>query len=257
MKSLSKIFKASHIQLDAEHAVKIDNTSVMEPPQQVVSGAYPVERPENERLAAVRKARAEAEAILRRAMDEAEQIRTIAEAERERLCEETLAQSRKEGYAEGYGKGVAEAEALKQEAQRLCEETLAERERTYAAIEPEMVELTLGIIKKLLGNAVSLCPQTVVNLIRQGLAEATITGTLTVRVAKADYEIVAAEKETLSAAAEGVEIELVRDVSLAPSDCIIETPFGNIDCSLDGQYESLTRNIKYILNASQTGKKID
>jgi flagellar biosynthesis/type III secretory pathway protein FliH len=38
----------------------------------------------------------------------------------------------------------------------------------------------------------------------------------------------------------------VKDLSLNPTDCIIETPYGNIDCSLERQMQDLIENLYYI-----------
>jgi len=247
---LSKIFKAAGIRLDTENTVTIDvprfDQNAAESP-----AANAATRTQSEYDRILNQAQSEGARIIREAHVNAAQMREKAEAERERLREETYAKAHEEGFDEGYGKGAAEADLLKAEAHRLHEETLAEQKRTYAAIEPDMVDLTLSIVKKLLGDVADIHPQVIANLIRQGIAESTSTGALVIRISREDYETVAADKDALTAAAEGADIELVRDLSLAKSDCIIETVYGNIDCSLDRQYEAVKQNLRYIWNAAK------
>jgi len=197
------------------------------------------------------QAESEAARLIHEAAVAADTMKQEAAEESNRLREEILETAQKQGYADGFGKGDEEHKRVVAEAERLRAETLKERERTYAAIEPDMIALMLGITKKILGDAADINPQVISNLIRQGLAEATLTGTLTLRVSKEDYETVMADKEQLVAIAEGSHIEIVRDISLAKSDCIIETAYGNIDCSLDRQFESFAQHIRYIMNAAK------
>ena len=260
MRLLSKIFKASGIQME-EQSVTIE-VPRFTGDAYTARGKTPEERKAQEALDILSRARGEHVRILDQAESEAarlihkasiavEDMNREAEAERKRLYDELFDTARQEGYDEGFNTGKAKADLLIAEAERFRAETLAERERTYAAIEPDMVELILGITRKLLGDAADMHPQVVTNLIRQGLAEATLTGSLTLRVSKDDYEAVTADKEQLVAIAEGAHIEIVRDISLTRGDCIIETNYGNIDCSLERQYESFARNMRYIMNAAK------
>jgi len=255
---LSKIFKASGIQMDTQTKtieipcfVKTDGGKMIAGNAQGREEVDVLSRVRSEHVRILDQAEAEAARMIREAAVGVEVMRRDAEAEREHLRAEVRETAWKQGYDEGFRDGDAERNRIVAEAERLQAETLAECERAYAAIEPDMVALTLGITRKLLGDAVAINPQVVLNLIRQGLAEATLTGTLTLRVSKDEYEIVAADKEQLVAMADGAHIEIVRDVSLAKSDCIIETAYGNIDCSLDRQYESFAQNMRYIMNAAK------
>jgi len=52
----------------------------------------------------------------------------------------------------------------------------------------------------------------------------------------------------LAAVEGGAEVEIVKDLSLGKAECIIETPYGSVDCSLEGQIEQMRESLMMILN---------
>jgi flagellar assembly protein FliH len=102
-----------------------------------------------------------------------------------------------------------------------------------------------------MGDAVEINPGVVTALIRAGFAGATLStkGEITVRVSAQDYEEVAAHKDEIMALVGGAaELSILQDMSLAPTDCLIDTPYGRIDCSLKPQYKALRENLVYLLS---------
>ena len=172
------------------------------------------------------------------------------EAEARRIYEE----NRQEGYQKGMEEAKAEGDAIKEEAQGVLDSAIREREETRQAVEPDAVNLIINIVDKLLGNSVKINPALVVTLIRQGFAGATLHGQVTIRVSENDYQETVAHRDEIVAAASGMaagggtaEIEIVRDLSLGPTDCIIDTPFGGIDVSLTPQFEALKEHLLFLL----------
>ncbi|MCL2699868.1 MAG: FliH/SctL family protein, partial [Defluviitaleaceae bacterium] len=84
-------------------------------------------------------------------------------------------------------------------------------------------------------------------IIRKGFSESKMSGDITIRVSDADYEATYESREEIQQYADaGAKLEILKDPSLTQGDCIIETPFGAIDCSLDQQSESLKKNLYFI-----------
>ena len=182
-------------------------------------------------------ARLEAEAMRKRAKEEIEQERTLA-----------LMDAKKSGYDEGYNEGEAAAKGLVDEAKRLKAETEAQREAAIKRLEPELVELIIRIVRKLVSDTMKLKPQVVMHLIRQGLAQSNFTGDITLRVSKEDYDNVVSNKDELLKLMErGADLIVTKDFSLNQGDCVIETPFGVIDSSLEMQFEEIRESLSLIL----------
>lgn len=208
------------------------------------------ENPEERARITLAKAGREAEQIVRNARSEAAAIIESAKEQAAEEAESIRAQARDEAYQEGYQKAETEGAAIMAQANQVLVNAERERDKMEAQMEPDMVRLVIDIVTKLLGDMVRLHPEAVVNLIRQGLSSATITGDVAVRVSPHDFEAVAEHKEVLLAMTDSsVKLDVVRDPSLQAADCVIETPFGNIDCGLNQQFESLRDNLTYILTA--------
>jgi flagellar assembly protein FliH len=252
MKSLSNIYKSRAVTIDKDNAISIEiMTFIPEPPEPEPPAATDEEIAES----AAEKARQ----LIKKAGAEAEQILKKARAEAEKLAAETVAAAnaeaggirsaaRKEGYDEGYSKAEAEGQKIIDEANKVLADARAERTRMQETLEPEMVTLVADIVKKLLGDTVALYPETIVNLIRQGIAGEKLTGPVQIRVCEDDFKTVIKVKEELAALADSsVQVEIVRDPSLKHTDCVVETPFGSIDVSLSQQFGALRDQLLFIL----------
>lgn len=196
----------------------------------------------------IKKAELEAKAIridaLKKAEEEIELRRHILKTE----IKEERSKSHDEGYKEGYDEGLKESLKLKEEAELIYENTIKEREELLKNIEGETINLIINIVKKLLDDTVEMNPDVILVLIKKGLAETTLSGDISIKVSSDDYEYVLKNKEKIVPFMDsGSKLEIIRDLSLRKSDCIIETPFGNIDCSLDEQFNLLKENLFFLL----------
>jgi flagellar assembly protein FliH len=222
------------------------------------AGLFKLKQEEEERRLSEEEALHQSERILASAESEAERLKTkvLADAENEAksIVSEAHAEASKiktEAYNEAYGnglkKGEEEAKLLVKDAEQIKAEAYIEKNKILNSAEPEAVELISSIVKKLVGDIYAVNPSVIMFLIRQGLAQVAAAGDITIHVSRQDYDGLIPNKEEILALAEaGTKIDIMRDVSLNPSDCVIETRFGNIDCSLNRQYEALKENLYYI-----------
>lgn len=194
---------------------------------------------------------AEAEETAREnAEREAEEIRAAAMSEASLIRD----RARNDGYNKGYEQGTAAAEAMKNEAASLLEDARNERERILAEIEPQVVDLTVDILDKILGDVKVIEPQVVLYLVKKGLSETKMSGEITVKVSDSEYDAVVDNKQLVpELAAASAKIEIVRDHSLASGDCVIETEFGNVDCSIDEQFKKVRESLYFMLSGGRQG----
>ena len=172
-----------------------------------------------------------------------------------RQADEEAAQIREDAKTAGYNDGITaaqkEADAIKSAAAQAKEDAEKDIQILRESLEPEIIDLVTAVLEKLLGTAKNLDPNLIINLIRQGLNIATITGEVVIYVSPEDYEITLANKNELLALTDGsVKLEIIKDLSLEQTDCIIETPLGNVDASLNQQFEAIKSNLSAILNNS-------
>ncbi len=243
---LSKIFKASEIVFSDKQLLELQNDDKIE--NEIKK---PIDKPNKEdtNLVAFKimeRARKEAAKIISSANIDAEIIleKYRKEAKFESVRIKELA--KEEGFAEGHKEGILELEKLRADAEKHIQEIKEKKESIYQELEPEILDLIISITDKLLNKAVEINPDIVLNLIRQGLNETTLSGEINIRVSPQRYDFVVKNKDKILMDNRS-KFEIIRDLSLKDSDCIIETSFGNIDCSLDEQFKLLKENLYMLL----------
>ena len=256
---MAKIYKAQTINLDTQNKVEIGPPKAEMPADEVkpdnsahlaaaIAADATQQHARNQAKDVLAGATKEAGITLAKAQEEAERIIREATLNMEQDRASVLLDAEKRGYSEGYDKGAAEAEALMAKANSIINETHVARQEAIKALEPELVELIIRIVRKLISDSMQLKPQVVLHLIRQGLAQSNFTGDVTLRVSKSDYDHVVANKALLLESVEGgADLDVLKDFSLNSGDCVIETPFGVIDSSLDMQFEEIRESLKLIL----------
>ncbi len=196
-----------------------------------------VENANDEANKIIDDAKAEAKNIIDDALND-------AEIQKERIFEE----ARNSGYEEGVRSAEAEMHSLKEQAQQALDDAVREKQEIIDGIESQIVDVVANVTQKLLSKTLDLDKSVILNLVKQGLSQTTVTGEVFIRVSEADYdEVLNNKSEFLNFIDGSTNFEVVKDFSLTKGDCVIETPFGNIDCSLSQQFEGLKRNLYYIL----------
>lgn len=198
--------------------------------------------------AVIQLAKEKSEYIIKQAQETAKQIIIQANNDASIEAEQIKEIARKEGYDFGYNSAIEEINPLKIQIQQELEAAISEKEETLKAIEPNIVKMVLQISKSIFGKALKTDPQTIVLLIKRGLSEANTTGKVFIHISRYDYEVA---QQNISKLSEFVdsnsELEILKDSSLDEGDCIIETSFGNVDCSFDQQFKSIKNELLYIL----------
>ena len=262
LSSSRRVMKPGTYTIDQENRVVLD--IVTPPSEAIIPGTGNVAADENmaeggsehHKVSAeeqskylVSQAKAQGEQIVQDAIIEGSTKRAdiIKKAEAEAV--QIHADAQDKGYKDGMDACAEEAQAIRAEAQQVLDSAYAERKAMEDSLEPEMVDIIMSITNKLIGDTIKLNPAVVINLIKQGLSASTITGDVIVYVSPQDFEQVLANKDELLTMTDGsVKLEIVKDLSLNPTDCVIETPFGNVDSSLGQQYDNLISDLTYILN---------
>lgn len=256
---MSKILKAPSIIIDNENKINIDVPTFskdinldfdysLEENESLDEDNYIDEKDSIDEEIILANAKNKADNIIKEAELEAEKIIEEAKIEAENIKMETFEESKKNGYNIGLEEAYAEVEGMKNATENEYNEALKQREIIIDSIEEDMVNLMEKILNKILGDSVNINPKVILSLIKQGLSKNTVSGDVFIHISKDDYDCALEEKETIISFTDGnTNIELIKDFSLNKGDCIIETPFGNIDCSLDQQFQNLKDNLYYIL----------
>ncbi len=199
---------------------------------------------------AIEKAGAEAEQLLAQANDQAQQIVQQAMAEAERQAGEMLEHARQQGHQEGYNAGIAEAQAVGEQAKRDYEAKAKELEKEYdeklRMMEPDLVEELTGIYEHVFTVDLSGYRSVINHLITNTMHALESSQTYLIHVSPDDYSALSMQKAQLrkdSNIPDGATMELVEDISLSKNQCLIETDDGIFDCSLTVQLDELKKKL--------------
>lgn len=205
-----------------------------------------VAREEREKISA--ELQQEKEDILASARQEAEEIIEQAREQVDVIQEQARAEGEKLGREEGKMQAALELEQkrqeLEEEYQGLCRELEEQREE----LEPVFANLVASLVKKITGVVCENKKDVILYLIGNAIKNLEKTKQIIIRVSKKDMGRVSSRRTTFKSIAKDVEeLDVVEDASLEENQCIIETDYKIIDCSLDAQLENLEEHIKMLV----------
>jgi len=190
---------------------------------------------------ALDEARAAAEKIKQDARDEA----AVLMVEASDQAEEDRRRAWQEGYAEGAAEGKRSfddqlAAKIKEDDEmlrRVISEVYSERERTFDAMEEDMVDLTLDIVRKVIRPAEEAIGGVFEPLIRNALKQMAPVEKVIIRVSPAEYERFFTAGSALFELESGTKVaaSFLRDASLSEGDCIIDTAEETVNAGLESQ----------------------
>ncbi len=254
---MSRIYKRNDIKVDSDSKVVIkhkdlpDNVFVVDDVAEDIGMDHEESMKMFEEI--INDAQEQANEIIQAAEEVAERI--IREAEEKQ--DDFISEYKEIGYAGGYEKGLEEGNLIgqqsydekKDELEKVINEAIEERHNILAAVEGEVIDLVLDIVKNITYGAFKLNPELLTVLVRRGISNATIQHKVSIKVSSDDYDNVVKNVDEFKKLIDSSkEIEILKDFSLLKNDCLLETEFGNIDCGLDEQLNSLKESLYIILN---------
>lgn len=163
--------------------------------------------------------------ILNRAKEDAEHYKKQIEKE----CLELKEKSKEEGFFEGLSRFNEHLVQFDKQLRLLRLE-----------LQKQILPLALKAAKKIVGEQLSVSPETIVDIVIQTLAPVVQNHRFNIYVSKVDKEILEAEKSKIKAILEQVQVLTIQERSdVAPGGCIIETESGIINASIENQWRAL------------------
>lgn len=201
-----------------------------------------------EELKAIEQELQNARGELEQVKAEADRMLKETEAQIVIMRENALKEASASGYQDGYAKGMAEAEDVKKQYLNMQVQLEEEYNQKIETLEPEFVETLTEIYEHIFKVDLSSYHQLVVNLLIDAMQKTDSARNYIVHVSKQDYPAVSEAREkileetgTLSA-----DLEIISDMTVPVSECMIETENGIYDCSLGTELEELKRKLKLI-----------
>lgn len=220
------------------------------------------------RLADIENRQAEMERLLsdtkiKCAMQEAEaqeqKKQLLAEARNQIESEsaEALVTAKEQGHSEGYEAGYQEGiDTARKEQRQTLLDAVAQAEKILAdakagkrdylvEAEGQIVGLVLDIANKILPQHFIDAPQVILPLVRKAIMKIKDQPEVIIRVCPDQYDLLLLAKNEFKALLEGQgTLEIKSDESLSVSDCILESPAGNVDARLSVQLEAVEAAVR-------------
>jgi flagellar assembly protein FliH len=271
MISLSRIIKSSHVATSDEKVIlSVKATPLL---KTVVSTERlqeidkKMKNAEEEASIILRDAEETANKMLQEAAQQAELIKQQALAEIEQwwqerrqeadgLFQQTLAEANQQGFAAGYQDGKAQALQEEQEQIQTAKDVLTaayrEKERIIGEAEPFLVELSMDIAKKVIGDELSTNPEAVLDMVRRVLRRSRVHGEITICVNHRDFPYIQEHRTQLLSLMDGqAELAVYPDHTVTDGGCVIRTPLGSVDARIDTQLAEIKQVLMDIARGSE------
>lgn len=189
------------------------------------------------------------EEIVEKLMDEAK-----------KRADEHYQQEMQRAYEEGIEKARVEAAAIIENAKierenildeviKLKEELLNEYKDEIKNAEKDLLDISLDIVEKIINYEVDKSDNYVLGIVKDSLDRVLSKKDVVLKLSTSDYYTVLSNKKQLIANVKGFgEIEIVQDESMEPGTCIVDTPLGVIDGSIQVRMDNIQKEIMKMLN---------
>lgn len=201
--------------------------------------------------------KAEADKIIFEAKQAAQRLKEQIEKEKAMLDEEKnrlFNEAREAGFAEGMRQGREKGYQETADQLQLARNTVECSKRDYRAklesSEETILALGIKVAEKILAQKLDGDPEQFLPLVKQVLKEAKEYKEIGLHVNPVHYEAVLLHKEELLRLfPREIEFYIYPDENLSAGSCIIESPHGRIDASIDRQLEEIKRSLFSLLGS--------
>ena len=190
-----------------------------------------------------------------------EEAQTRIEAEAAAALNAAKEQGSREGYDAGYQDGLKTAQEEQRqailEANAQAEKTIADAKADklnyLVEAEGQIADLVLDIANKILPQHFIDVPQVILPLVRKAIMKIKDQPEVIIRVSPDQYDLLLLAKNEFKSLLEGQgTLEVKSDESLSISDCVLESPAGNVDARLSVQLEAIKAAVRSRLSTNQS-----
>jgi flagellar assembly protein FliH len=175
-------------------------------------------------------------------------MEAMAQAEAEAAARRVTAQ--RGGFAAGHAEALSALEPAHTALQDALVAVEAERVEAAERLERQAVELALMLAEKIVGGAIAVAPERVVESVRGALRAIVERERITVLVHPDDLELVREAMDGLRATLGGIEhCEVQAERRVARGGCLVRTPDGDVDARVETKLQRAREVVERALAA--------
>lgn len=178
--------------------------------------------------------------IIEDANNEAKRIIEESYETIEKLKKQEIKNAYEYGFGKGYEEARSETKAIIEEAKNIRDSLESRKNYLLKEAEDEVVQIILNISRKVIGDELQQNRDIIISQIKLALEKCTYKNKVTIKVSSEDYPNVLVNKGVIESLVEGIsEIEIIEDKFLSKGDCIVDTPAGEVNSSIELQLKQL------------------
>lgn len=164
--------------------------------------------------------------------------------EQEKIAAQELEKTKKKAYAEGKQNGLAESEKRLGQATKAlaaaCSEISSLKEKMLQRSSDDMLRLVLAIAQRVVQAELSLGNDVIGRTVQQAIQMAVSAEEFHIMVNPDDIQAVQEHKPLFIASLSGLSnIEFVPDPAVTRGGCVLESPLGRVDATIEAQMEAI------------------
>lgn len=145
-----------------------------------------------------------------------------------------------QGEKDGFEFGHRRVEILIQQFQNLLEEINKIKIAFYRQFENDLIRLILTIVRKILHYELSLNKDVVIETLKEALKFVVDRQKITIHLNPIDFQYLTSSTFRTSLLKDDLKgVELLEDPNITRGGCFIETSFGDIDATIEGQLRKI------------------
>ncbi|MDQ0337264.1 flagellar assembly protein FliH [Caldalkalibacillus uzonensis] len=166
--------------------------------------------------------------------------------QQEKELEQVRENAYRDGYEQGFRQGKQDAEEQFkdkiEQVENIIKEAYIQRDKLLKSAEPDLLKLSVAIARKVIGEEIKQSPEVVKSLIQHSLQHVLERDELRLHVPAEQYTTFLAYIDEWAAEVEG-ELKLIPDSTLTAQQCMLHTPHGSYDLSIDRQLEEIKKQL--------------
>lgn len=173
-----------------------------------------------------------------------EQARAEAQAEAERLAEVATAQGFDAGKKQGYEQAEEDFREKRLEMEQLVREAYSEKSKIIQEAETFLLSLSVRIAERVIKEELKQHEEQLFSIIKQALRHIEEAEDITMQVSLEDYPFLLPFLEELKTYVRAdCELKLIPVASIASGGCMLHTPSGSYDVTIDSQLEEIKKHL--------------
>ncbi|WP_033541479.1 FliH/SctL family protein [Planococcus sp. CAU13] len=173
-----------------------------------------------------------------------EQARTEAQSEAERLADEATAQGFEAGKQQGYAQAEEDFREKRLEMEGLVREAYSEKSKIIQEAETFLLSLSVRIAERVIKEELKQHDEQLLSIVKQALKHIEEAEDITMQVSLEDYPFLLPFLEELKTYVRAdCELKLIPVASVASGGCMLHTPSGSYDVTIDSQLEEIKKHL--------------